>query len=461
MPDGFASLEAFVLDVMHEAKTPGLSLSIVSQDRIVYARGFGFRDISSGLAASPRTLYGIGSVTKSFTALAIMQLVDENRIALDDPVEKYVPAAPKPFGESPTIQDLLSHSSGLPALGYAEAFMSGVLGSDGCWLPLGSPEDVIAFMRGAEDWAVAKPGTRFFYLNEGYVLLGYIISRLARKSYEDFIRERILLPLDMTRTFFTKADVEREDDRAIPYIIDREGGHIPSSFPYGINPDGGLVSNVIDLSNYVRMCIARGVLGDKIIVSKNMFEAMEQPRIVMPHEHELGTESYGYGWGITPNFCGSKLVGHAGSIEVHTAYVGYIPEKRIGIAIQANPSNYPLEQIGKYALAGLLGIDPNSLPFVKRERILRKLQGQYETYKGTIKINVRRKGDFLLAEFKDKHTEEMYPLVPVKLQEDYAAFYTLEDGAKMTTEFYLRDGKIEWIFDRYKAIKMRSAPSGS
>ena len=79
-------------------------------------------------------------------------------------------------------------------------------------------------------------------------------------------------------------------------------------------------------------------------------------------------------------------------------------------------------------------------------------------YKGTVKISVRKKGDFLFAEFKDKHTEETLPLVPVKLQEDYASFYTLQEGAKMTTEFHVKGGNVEWIFDRYKAIKKRSAP---
>jgi CubicO group peptidase (beta-lactamase class C family) len=458
MPDDFASLEAFVLDVMHEAKTPGISISAVVDDRIEFAQGYGLRDVSAGLPATPRTLYGIGSVTKSFTALSILQLADEGRIALDDPVEKYVPAVPRPFGESPTIHHLLSHSSGLPALGYAEAFMNLVQGSDHFSFPLNTPEDVIAFMKDAEDWAVAKPGTRFFYLNEGYVLLGCVIAKVAGKSYEDYVRDRILFPLRMTRTYFSKADVEREEDRATPYIIDREGKQIPSSFPYGVNADGGLVSNVIDLSNYLGMCTGHGTFDGKALVSRKMFEAMEKPHIVTPHEQDFGAASYGYGWRIRPDFYGFKLVGHAGSVGVHEAYLGYIPEKRIGVAIQANPSSYPLEQIGMYVLAGRLGIDPSSLPFVRRDRVLRKLQGEYETYKGTIKISIRKKGDFLFAEFKDKHAEEIFPLVPIGLEEDYASFYTLEEGAKITAEFHMRGDNIEWIFERYKAIKKRSAP---
>jgi CubicO group peptidase (beta-lactamase class C family) len=450
MSENFAALEGFILEKMREYKVPGLSISILADGKTIYERGFGFRDILSGLPASPRTLYGIGSVTKSFTALAIMQLVEEGKISLDDPVEKYVPNVPKPFGESPRIRHFLSHTSGLPALGYAEAF-GGVTGPDDVWLPVCSPEDVITFMQGAQDWAVAKPGEAYFYLNEGYVLLGYIISKLAG-SYEGFVQQRILQPLGMERTFFAKADVEKENDRATPYIIDKEGRHIPTSFPYGINPDGGLVSSVIDLTKYIQMCIGRGELEGKRLVSRETFEVLEEPRISLPCE-DFGDESYGFGWRITADFYKNRLIGHGGSVGVHTAYIGYISERRIGVAVLANPSNYSLSQIGMYAIAQLIGIDPDSIPFVKKDRILNKLQGQYETYKGTIKVNIKKRGDFLVAEFKDKYTEQMIPLIPEKVEEDRAIFYTISDGVRVPSEFHLSKERTEWIHERYKALK--------
>ncbi len=452
MTEDFGALESFVLEKMREHKIPGLSISIVADNEIRFARGFGFRDVSSGLAATPRTLFGIGSVTKSFTALAIMQLVEEGKVRLEDLVDKFVPGVPKAFGQSPSIHHLLTHSSGLPALGYGEAFISGVLGFDHSWLPVSSPEDVITFMRDAKDWAVSKPGERFFYLNEGYVLLGYIISKLSGLSYEDYVKKRILNPLGMDRTLFSKADFEKDSDRGTPYIIDKEGKHIPSNFPFGISSDGGLISNVMDLSNYVRMCISRGEFDGKAVVSKKMFEAMEESHIILPYEY-FGKEAYGYGWGITPNFFGHKLIGHSGDVGVYTAYVGFITEKKIGVAVLANPSKYSLSRIGMYALATLIGVDPRTLPFAKQDRILDKLQGEYETYKGTIKVTIKKSGDFLIAQFKDRYTEESVPLVPEKLDEDRAIFYTFSDGMKLKTEFNVRDGKIEWIFERYKAVK--------
>ncbi|HIP56711.1 MAG TPA: class A beta-lactamase-related serine hydrolase, partial [Ignisphaera aggregans] len=191
-------LEEFILSKMSETRIPGLSIAIVDRDRVVYARGFGFRDLERGLPSTPETIYGIGSVTKSFTALAIMKLVEEGKLSLDDPVERYVPLKLRSMGEPIRIHHPLTHTSGIAALAYAEAFIRGSLQLDGeTWLPLASPQDVISYMSGYEEWVVDKPGKRFFYLNEGYVLLGYIISKVTGIEYEDYVKQYILRPLSM------------------------------------------------------------------------------------------------------------------------------------------------------------------------------------------------------------------------------------------------------------------------
>jgi CubicO group peptidase (beta-lactamase class C family) len=448
----FEDLESFILEKMSETRIPGLSIALVEESETIYQRGFGFRDLSSGLPATPRTLYGIGSVTKSFTAIAIMQLAEKGKISLDDPIEKYVPLKLKPFGETVSIHHLLTHSSGIPALAYAEAFIRGVLGLDHQWLPVSSPEDIIAFMRDAEKWAVSKPGRRFFYLNEGYVLLGYLISKLSGSSYEQFVKKEILKPLNMSRTFFSKSEIEKDQDTATPYIVDREKKHIASAFPFGITSDGGLISNVVDLANYIKMHINRGEFEGTTILSKEMLELMEKAHVSLPYQ-VFGGESYGYGWMVTPKFQGYKLVSHGGSVLVYTAYVGYLPEKKIGVALLANASGYLLSHIGMYTLSKLLKVDPNTLTFIKNDRILSKLQGQYETYMGTMKVDVNKKGDFLYLEIKDKYTEQIIPLIPEKLEEDHARFYTISGGRKYTADFEIREDRTEMIYERYKLVK--------
>jgi len=452
MTIGFSSCERFILEKMSETKIPGLSIAVIKDEELIYVRGFGFKDIASGSPTTPRTLFGIGSVTKSFTALAILQLVEAGKINLDDPIKKYMPWEIRPFGEEIRIHHLLTHSSGIPALAYAEAYIRGILGLDDYWLPLSTPEDVITFMRDAGDWVHCKPGERFFYLNEGYVLLGHIISKVSNMSYETYVKESILKPLKMERTFFSRTEVESDGDFATPYIIDKEGKHIPKEFPYGITADGGLISNVIDLSNYLRMYINRGELEGKKIISRQLLEKMETGYISENYEL-FGGESYGYGWAIIPNFYGYKLVNHSGSVGVHTAYAGYIPEKRVGVAILANAAGYPLKYIGMYVLAHLLGENPEKMPMIKNDRILSKLEGTYKTYKGTYKLEIKKSGSYLIAIQKDKYREIMTPLVPEEIEEDKAIFSMISNWRKIAVEFTIKRGKIELIFERYKLRK--------
>ena len=448
----FSSCEKFILERMSETKIPGLSIAVIGNGELIYARGFGFKDLAFGLPVTPRTLFGIGSVTKSFTALAILKLMEDGKLDVNDPIEKYVSLRIRPFGEEIRIHHLLTHSSGIPALAYAEAYISNVLGLDSCWLPVSTPEDIITFMSDAEEWVHSKPGERFFYLNEGYVLLGYIISKVSGMSYESYVKEHILKPLKMERSFFSKTDVESDGDFATPYLIDKEGKHITRNFPYGVTADGGLISNVLDLSNYIKMYINRGEFEGTRIISRELLEKMETGHIRLPYEL-FGGESYGYGWSIIPNFLGYKLVNHSGSVGVHTAYVGYIPEKKIGVAILANASGYPLQNIGMYVLAHLLGKNPEELLIIKNDRILSKLQGIYKTYKGTFKLEIKKLGNYLLAVIRDKYREIPMPLVPENLDEEKAIFYMISNWRKLTVEFIIKDRKIELIFERYKLVK--------
>ncbi len=449
----FDKLDSFILDKMRETKLPGLSICIVHGDEIVYARSYGFRDLDKGLPATTRTIYGIGSITKSFTALAIMKLVEKGKISLDDEVSKYVPLDLKIRGEPVKIHHLLTHSSGIPALAYAEAFIRGSLGLDRVWLPLAKPEDIISFMKEAPQWAVAKPGKRFYYLNEGYVLLGYIISKVAGIAYEDYVKKTILKPLGMNRTYFCEEDVNRDFDVATPYIIDRDGRHVRAKFPYGITADGGLLSNVEDMSIYVRMYLGRGEYNGVRIVSKESIEAMERKYVEIPSKL-FGDEGYGYGLSITNKFFDRKLVGHSGSVLVYTAYMGYVLPDRYGVVVMANASGYPLSLIGMYALALALGRDPEKeLTPIKNENILKKLEGRYETYKGTHSYTVKREGEFLLLKYSDKYTEYSVILVPKIIRGDYVKAYTLSYGRVIEAEFLISDGEVQLYFERYKLIK--------
>jgi len=195
-------LVSFIQEKMSKTKIPGLAILVLKDGEIAFMKGFGFRSVEENLPVTEKTLFYIGSVTKSFTAFAIMKLAEQVKISLNDPVDKYLDLKLEVDGVPVTIHHLLTHTSGIPALAYAEALIRGYFETSDVWLPISKPEDILDFIQDYEDWIEAKPGEKFFYLNEGYVLLGLIISKVSNMSYEEFVEKEIFEPLDMKRSIF-------------------------------------------------------------------------------------------------------------------------------------------------------------------------------------------------------------------------------------------------------------------
>lgn len=446
-------LEEFILEKMSQTKIPGIGLGLLKNEELIYSRGFGFSDVDSANPITPKTLFHIGSVTKSFTAFSIMKLYENGKLSLDDPVNKYLPIDLKAKGEPITLHHLLTHSSGIPALAYAEAFIRGYFEVSDNWLPISNPEDVISFMKDYEDWVVSKPGERFFYLNEGYVLLGLIISKVSGMDYKEFVKKEIFKPLEMERTMFCDEKILKEKDVATHYVHDKNGNLVPRRPILGITADGGIVSCVEDLSKYISMMANRGVYKNKRILEEKNIELMEKCHIELPYK-TFGNDAYGYGWMIHPNFFNKKLVGHGGSVLTHNTYVAYIPEEKIGTIVLSNVAGYSPSYMGLYALSLLLDIDPGKLPFLKYENSLKKLQGRYETYKGTMKYDVVKKGDHLFVEHRDRFSEFSIPLFFEKEEDNTFVFSTISSGRKIKVEFKVDEAGTWMLMERYRFKKV-------
>jgi Beta-lactamase class C and other penicillin binding proteins len=166
-------LEAFILEKMSEYKMPSVTIAVVKNGEVVYANALGFRDLERGVSATPATVYGIGSITKTFTSLCVLKQVEEGRLDLNDYVEKYIPTNLRPFGEPVKIWHLLTHSSGLPALGYAEAFIEGVMGLGAAWMPIAKPQDLLPFLEGGERLGCRQAGEAFLLPKRGLRPLGF------------------------------------------------------------------------------------------------------------------------------------------------------------------------------------------------------------------------------------------------------------------------------------------------
>lgn len=450
------ALETFVLERMAKSKLSAVSMALIEGDQIVWSRGFGLRDRAKGLPATPQTNYNIGSVTKSFTCVAIMQLQERGLLSIEDPVDKYLDLYLKPFGEQIRIRHLMSHTSGLPATAYLENLLRYHHGATDKLLPLGSLQDMLTFLNGAEDWVESRPGERWFYFNEGYVLLGAIIERLTGRPYADYIREEILLPLGMTRSFHQKSLADQDSEMAVPYAVEADGRHVAKVYPWGqAEPDGGLISNVEDLARYVQFYLKNGAP----LLNSDSVTLMAQPWVRTPNQTAAGEPVGHYGLGLSlTNLLGNPLVGHTGLMYVATAAMRFLPGLNLGAVVMANGSGYPLVNIADFGLATLLGEDPWTLPALRTERLLDGLTGRYETYQGTYGCEVHRKGDTLQLKFKTKFSEETVPLVPDHLEDHASHFLSFGGGARQVVEFNRRPAGLELIYERYKMRRVGPLP---
>ena len=443
-------LERFIFQRMTASGIVGLSIATIRGGEVNYQRGFGFRDFEKGSSATPETIFCIGSVTKSFTALAVMQLCEAGKLSLDDPVEKWLDFKERPMGEKVLVKHLLSHTSGLSALGYAEATLAAVTDKPDIWLPIADADDLLIFMRGAEDWALAKPGERHAYLNEGYILLGAIIEKASGMSYSEYLDEKVLTPLHMYRSSFEEEDVEGDEDLAVPYITNSAGGKTATRYPYGqMISDGGLMSSASDMANYLRMLLGRGAFEGNRLASEESIETMCSPAIKMLEEPVNGVDYryYGYGLRIKDNFLGHRLVQHSGSVFGSSAYMNFIPDAGVGVAILAN-GGYFLEDMGEYAAALLLGKDPMDITSFKRGRILESLAGTYRSFKDTSSYRVLRSGGVLQLEQRWGERVFTTPMIPVDIEGPVKMFNTYGTDTVTPAEFVVRDGETYFVFER-------------
>lgn len=468
--DAFLKAREFVEEIapvlMRRWKIPGFSIAMVRDGEVLYAEGFGARDVEESLPATPNTLYGIGSCTKSFVALAIMQLVERGKMSLDDPVGSYIPLKIGFPGKPITVRHLLTHSSGIPSLGTSTIALHRGIGID-TWVPWGGVSDFYRHINGAGEEIAADPGERFFYFNAGYRMLGHIVQEVSGTRFDEYIRENILKPLGMNRTTLLKAEFMRDPDRMTPHRRDKEGEPLPTEFPYpnvADNPEfafiaaaGGIVSSVKELTNYLTMSINRGAFEGVELLSAELMEEMQ--RIHLDRSPNLyGRYGYGYGWGVTENFLGTRMVSHGGSILVSTAYLAFIPEEGIGVAMASNAAGFPYATVAEGVFAALMGRDPEkAIPALRIRRKMEMLSGTYETYRGLSRVEVVSKAGLLYLVQKDPLSNITAPLIPEDDWLETGGFYIWSEGVKQPVEFVTESPeKIDLYVERNRYHKVRA-----
>jgi len=437
-------LDEFVTAKLKSTHVPSTSLALVKNNDVVYACSYGFRDVVKRLPATPQTVYGVASVTKCFTAIAILQLVEKRRVSLETPVEEILPLRVRPSGKAICLHHLLTHTSGIPALDYLDAEIIDVLQGMST-----APHvtDVITWVNSLANRVDIGPGEKWFYFNEGYTLLGGIIERISGIPYKEYLRRHVLIPLNMRSTGFLG---EHFDNFAIPYLVTPGGEVEPAPvFSFPVGSEAGLASCVLDLAQFLICLLNKG----KPLISEGSFSEMIKPRTALPRESVISPArvvSYGYGFVIEPFLEDLRLIGHPGGIVVYTSYLGFIPEANVGVVVLANGQGPWVAQLAQVALAYLLGYDPFSLPFIKLEAIQNKILGLYYSYKGRPSVFVHRVNNTLHLIFLGGGAQISMPLYLYKLDNNTAHFYTQQGEFRIPVVFNLNKDQTELIFYCYK-----------
>lgn len=420
----------FITNWMERESAPGLSLAIVDGDDS-YQTSFGSRNLRENLSATPNTLYGIASCSKSFTAIAILQLAEEDKLDIHDPVTDYLEVNLWEDADPPiTIHDLLTHSSKLPGDGSAFLLLTRKLGLSTATSPLGSIDDLYRFSEDSLSERVTGPDNAFFYHNTGYTLLGQVIENVAEVPYTVYIETNILEPLNMPRSTFHEEDVAADDDALTGYLITEDGPQ-PRDFPHDplVNAAGGLLSSVTELINYLQMYLANGEYNGQRILSEESIERMQTGYLEWDYALSGSDNEYGYGW-TTKEFMGERVYSHIGDIVVSSSYLGYIPDQELGIALLTNISpEYIMQSVGEGVLSILLGGDPyQDIPFWSVRKKLNTLTGQYESYRGVLSGTVTHDGPTASFE-SDGAPAISFPIIPKTTDATDFAFQTYaEEG---------------------------------
>ncbi|MGH9386203.1 MAG: serine hydrolase [Vicinamibacterales bacterium] len=324
--------EAYMGQVLKDWNVPGIGVGIVVKDELVFAKGYGYRDYGKKIPYTPATTQPIASNTKLVTAIAAGLLVDEGKLDWDKPVRQYVPSIKfynDDLDRTITVRDMLAHRTGITRhdlIWYKSDF---------------TQKDLFERLKYLEP--SQAPRSVFLYNNMMYAGTGYAIELLSGKTWESFVRDRILTPLGMTSTTFTIADMIKTAEPGVPYTERRDSTEL-YQIPYysdaiGVAPAGAINSNIVDMSKWLIALMNDGKLNGKQILSRSAIRQTLAPAIALPNTGlevrgwgEILNVAYGMGRN-TASYRGHLIVYHGGDLPGFHSQVSTMPYDGIGVIV--------------------------------------------------------------------------------------------------------------------------------
>ncbi|SDB51865.1 CubicO group peptidase, beta-lactamase class C family [Flavobacteriaceae bacterium MAR_2010_188] len=330
------SLDLQIHQLIKDFDIPGLSIGIVRNDSIIFSKGYGILEKDKERQVDENTIFGIGSISKSFTALTLGILVDEGKIDWDDKVIDYLPYfelyAPY-VTDNFTIRDLLTHRSGLTDVSGGTLWYHSDYSREEVIKRLKYLEPITGFRE--------KPA----YQNVMYVVASEIVKTVSGMSWDNFVKNRVFDKLEMSNTTSLSAERESNANLAQPHIWNEDYEKVAIEQENGDNlaPGGFIYSSSNEMSNYMRLMLNNGTFGNDTIVNPKIIDEIFKPQIIYP----LGGApfyneftSYGFGWWLTP-INGHKIIEHSGGIDGMSANLVMIKDMNLGFVILTNEAEEP------------------------------------------------------------------------------------------------------------------------
>jgi CubicO group peptidase (beta-lactamase class C family) len=457
--DGF---DSYMAQVLKDWNTPGVGVGVIVNDKLVFAKGYGYRDYEKKLPFTPGTLCQIASNSKLFTAVAAGMLVEEGKLTWDKPVRDSVPVIQfynDQLNNNITLRDMLSHRTG-------------VTRHDLIWFksPFTRKElfDRLRYLEPQEPMRET-----FLYNNLMFSAVGHIIELKSGKTWEQFVRERIFTPLDMVTTTYSVAEMTGHPDHGVPYREKRDSFEL-YKIPYyedteGVAPAGAIISNIDELSHWLIALMNDGRYNGKQVLPVEVLKATMQPAIGLPNTlgealgyWELLNPAYGMGR-QTVSYRGRLLTFHGGDLPGFHSQVSFMPNDKIGVIVFViSDHSAPLYNILSYNIyERLLGMDQT--PWSQRrlqQRLANKKAGTEARAKAGADRVANTKPSHPLASYAGEYENPAYGILKVGLTGDQLQFRFHEFQFPMSHFHYDRfDTPDDEQYGKF-SVNFRTNPQG-
>lgn len=345
--DKIPGIDSLLKQVLKDQNVAGFAVAIVKGDEVIYSNGFGYRDVGNKKPVTPNTLFAIGSSTKAFTASLLGLLQKEGKLTLDDKAVNLLPQLrfySEEMNNQITLRDLMAHRTGLSRYDFS-------------WLLFNTAnrDSIIARVKYMKPTAAVRQ--KWYYNNFMYLAQGMIVEKLSGKTWEQNIKEKFFIPLDMTRSNTDIKTFQNDSDASLPYTV--INGNVIKKVDYyninGMGPAGSINSSVNDMANWLKVWISGGFYQKKEILPRTYIAEAASSQMVMagglPSAHkDVYFDNYGLGWMLS-SYRGHYMVEHGGNINGFSANVAFFPTEKIGIVVLTNQNQSAVPDVVRNSIA--------------------------------------------------------------------------------------------------------------